>query len=96
MENNNQIQIIESKIFTIRGQQVMLDRDLAELYQVQTRRLNEQVKRNIERFPIDFMFQLTKKRVFGLEVAICDIQFRENGITKVAVCFYRDWMLCCF
>ena len=48
MENNNQIQIIESKIFTIRGQQVMLDRDLAELYQVTTKRLNEQVKRNIQ------------------------------------------------
>ena len=59
MENNNQIQIIESKIFTIRGQQVMLDRDLAELYQVNTKRLNEQVKRNIQKFPSDFMFQLT-------------------------------------
>ena len=47
MENNNQIQIIENKIFTVRGQQVMLDRDLAELYQVTTKRLNEQVKRNI-------------------------------------------------
>jgi hypothetical protein len=60
MENNNQIQIIESKIFTIRGQQVMLDRDLAELYQVTTKRLNEQVKRNIQKFPSDFMFQLTE------------------------------------
>ena len=60
MENNNQIQIIESKIFTIRGQQVMLDRDLAELYQVNTKRLNEQVKRNIQKFPFDFMFQLTE------------------------------------
>ena len=60
MENSNQIQIIESKIFTIRGQQVMLDRDLAELYQVTTKRLNEQVKRNIQKFPSDFMFQLTE------------------------------------
>ena len=54
-------QIIQSKIFTIRNKQVMLDRDLAELYQVETRRLNEQVKRNIERFPKDFMFQLSNE-----------------------------------
>ena len=52
---------VESLIRIIRGQQVMLDRDLAELYGVETRRLNEQVKRNIERFPEDFMFQLTKE-----------------------------------
>ena len=50
---------VESLIRVIRGQQVMLDRDLAELYGVETRRLNEQVKRNLERFPEDFMFQLT-------------------------------------
>ena len=50
---------VESLIRVIRGKQVMLDRDLAELYGVETRRLNEQVKRNIERFPEDFMFQLT-------------------------------------
>ena len=59
MENNNQIQIIESKIFTIRGQQVMLDRDLAELYQVETKVLNQAVKRNLDIFPKDFMFQLS-------------------------------------
>lgn len=52
---------VESLIRVIRGQQVMLDRDLAELYGVETKRLNEQVKRNIERFPEDFMFQLTKE-----------------------------------
>ena len=52
---------VESLIRVIRGQQVMLDRDLAEMYGVETRRLNEQVKRNIERFPEDFMFQLTKE-----------------------------------
>ena len=66
MENNNQIQIIESKIFTIRGQQVMLDRDLAELYQVETKVLNRAVKRNILSFPEDFMFQLTKKETENL------------------------------
>jgi len=52
---------IKSKIHVIRGKQVMFDRNLAELYGVSTKRLNEQVKRNIERFPEDFMFQLTKK-----------------------------------
>jgi hypothetical protein len=51
--------VIINKIYTIRGYKVMLDRDLAELYLVDTKRLNEQVKRNLKRFPDDFMFQLT-------------------------------------
>jgi len=53
------VEMIERKIFLIRGQKVMLDRDLAKLYGVPTRRLNEQVRRNRTRFPADFMFQLT-------------------------------------
>jgi len=60
MENNNQIQIIENKIFTVRGQLVMLDEDLASIYEVKTLRLNEQVKRNPKRFPLRYYFQLTK------------------------------------
>ena len=52
---------IQPMIRIIRGKQVMLDRDLATIYGVETKRLNEQVKRNIERFPDDFMFQLTKE-----------------------------------
>lgn len=52
---------IEEKIYLIRGQKVMLDRDLARLYGVQTRVLKQTVNRNIERFPSDFMFQLDKK-----------------------------------
>jgi hypothetical protein len=55
------IERIERKILVIRNQKVMLDRDLAELYGVSTSRLNEQVSRNIERFPDDFMFQLNKE-----------------------------------
>ena len=55
------VEQIESLILTIRGKQVILDRDLARLYGVETFRLNEQVKRNIERFPEDFMFQLSKE-----------------------------------
>jgi len=54
---------ISSHIFTLRGKQVMLDRDLAELYQVKAIRLREQVKRNSKRFPDDFMFQLTEEEV---------------------------------
>jgi hypothetical protein len=50
---------IENKIFEIRGQKVMLDYDLALIYEVETKRINEQVKRNLERFPVDFMFRLT-------------------------------------
>ena len=55
----NEIQVIQNKIYEIRGQRVMLDFDLATLYCVETRVLNQAVKRNIERFPPDFMFQIT-------------------------------------
>ena len=54
-----QLQLIQSKIYELRGQKVMLDRDLAEMYGVETRSLNQAVKRNIDRFPSDFMFQFT-------------------------------------
>jgi len=59
-------EIIEQKIFLIRSQKVMLSSDLAELYRVSAKRLNEQVKRNIKRFPEDFMFQLTWEEVKSL------------------------------
>lgn len=62
---------IVSKILLIRGKKVMIDKDLAELYDVPTKRLNEQVKRNIKRFPEDFMFQLTRAEKNEV-VAICD------------------------
>ena len=52
---------IQGMIYEIRGQQVMLDFDLAEMYGVETKRLKEQVRRNIERFPAEFMFELTKE-----------------------------------
>ena len=57
---------VERRILLIRGEKVMLDTDLAELYQVQTFRLNEQVKRNRTRFPEDFMFRLTEKEARSL------------------------------
>jgi len=62
---------IQSKIYEIRGKRVMLDFDLASIYEVETRRLKEQVRRNIERFPYDFMFQLTKMEWVEL-IAKCD------------------------
>ncbi len=67
---------IKHKIHFIRGHRVMLDRDLAELYEVHSKRLNEQVKRNIERFPSDFMFQLTE---IELEALRCQIGILELG-----------------
>lgn len=56
----NDIDVIKNRIYEVRGQRVMLDRDLAELYGVETKVLNQAVKRNIERFPEDFMFKLNK------------------------------------
>lgn len=73
-EINNTIEktpIIENRIFSIRGFQVMIDRDLAELYKVEVKRLNEQVKRNIGRFPETFRFQLSDAEKKEL-VANCD------------------------
>ncbi len=87
MKNNNQIQIIENKIFTIRGQQVMLDRDLAELYQVTTKRLNEQVKRNIQKFPSDFMFQLTEDEWKTLRSQFATSKNRRGGRTYIPFVF---------
>ena len=74
----NQLQLIQSKIYEIRGQKVMLDRDLAELYQVTTGNLNKAVKRNMKRFPSDFMFQLTMEK---FEVLKNNLIF-QNGISS--------------
>ena len=80
VENN-----VESLIRVIRGQQVMLDRDLAELYGVETRGLNEQVKRNIERFPEDFMFQLTSNEFDNLKSQIAISSW--GGVRKLPYAF---------
>ena len=76
---------VESLIRVIRGQQVMLDRDLAELYGVETRRLNEQVKRNIERFPEDFMFQLTQNEFDNLKSQFATSSW--GGVRKLPYAF---------
>ncbi|CCZ07529.1 ORF6N domain-containing protein [uncultured Culturomica sp.] len=70
----DQLQTIQSKIYEIRGQWVMLDRDLAEMYGVETRTLNQAVKRNIERFPEDFMFQLTKEECLRSQIVILNAE----------------------
>jgi hypothetical protein len=65
------VEQVQAKILTIRGQRIILDADLADLYGVSTKRLNEQVKRNIKRFPPDFMFQLVEQEKAEV-VANCD------------------------
>ena len=74
-------EVIENKIFMIRGQKVMLSMDLARLYGVPTMRLNEQVKRNIKRFPRDFMFLLTDKEVTILKSQIAISSLRSQFAT---------------
>ena len=69
---------IEDRIFTIRGKQVMLDRDLSQLYQVETKQLNRAVKRNIERFPEDFMFQLTPSECSRCQIGTLNIKQGQN------------------
>ncbi|HAH32212.1 MAG TPA: DNA-binding protein [Elusimicrobia bacterium] len=88
-------EVIESKIFILRGKRVMIDWDLAHLYEVETKRLNEQVKRNLRRFPPDFMFQLAEEEKKEL-VAKCDrfkplkhssampFAFMENGVAMLS------------
>lgn len=76
---------IQSKIYEIRGQRVMLDRDLAELYQVTTSALNQAVKRNNKRFPPDFMFQLTNQEFANLKSQIVTSSW--GGVRKMPYAF---------
>ena len=92
---------IKNEIFTIKGVEVLIDRDLAELYQVPVKRLNEQVKRNIERFPISFRFQLDDSEKNEL-VANCDrfkalkhssvnpYAFTEQGVSMLSAVLHSD------
>lgn len=74
MEIIVQQEVIEGKIYMIRGHKVMLDSDLAELYAVPTKRFNEQVRRNITRFPSDFMFQLSEDEAASLRSQIATLK----------------------
>ncbi len=86
--NNNSLALpptdggIEKHIFTVRGVQVMLDTDIAALFQVEVRRLNEQMKRNLSRFPVDFCFQLSAEEYKGLKSQFA-ISFGPGGKTKL-------------
>jgi hypothetical protein len=78
---------IERRIYLIRKQKVMLDSDLAELYGVPTKRLNEQVRRNLARFPADFMFQLTPKETEALRSQIATSNTGRGGRRYVPLVF---------
>jgi ORF6N domain len=78
-ENSENLIVIEEKIFLIRGQRVMIDSDLAEFYQVATKVLNQAVKRNLHRFPEDFMFQLTEDETQSLRSQIVTSNERRGG-----------------
>ena len=81
---NNLVQI-QNLIYVIRGQRVMLDSDLARLYEVETKRLNEAVKRNIARFPIHYIFQLTKEEFLNLKSQFATSSW--GGIRKMPFVF---------
>ena len=88
----NEISIIQNRILVIRNQQVMIDRDIAELYGVETKRLNEQVKRNIERFPEEFMFQITREELSSVKSQIATspnnmFAGQEGGTRKLPFAF---------
>src|SRR5258708_24221120 len=89
-----QITVIQQRIYEIRDHKVMLDFDLADLYQVETKRLNEQVRRNVERFPDDFMFRLTKVEFENLKSQFATsswggrrklpLAFTEQGVSMLS------------
>lgn len=87
------VEMIEKKIYLIRGHKVMLDRDLAEMYGVETRALNQAVRRNIERFPDDFMFSLTRDEIMNLSQIVISSRikhapnvfvFTEHGVSMLS------------
>ena len=78
---------IKSRIYTVRGVQVILDRDLASLYGVEAKYLNRQVKRNIERFPADFMFQLSKEECLRCQIVTLNEGRGQCAVTKMDAMF---------
>jgi len=78
---------IISKIYLIRGQKVMIDRDIAELYGVETKRLKEAVRRNIERFPEDFMFEMTKEEFKNWRTQFATSKSDVLGLRYTPFCF---------
>jgi len=78
-------EVIENKIYLIRGQKVMLNADLAKLYAVETKYLNRQVRRNIKRFPVDFMFRLTKQEAENLRCQFGTSSQEETTVLRSQV-----------
>ncbi|MBU3927064.1 MAG: ORF6N domain-containing protein [Bacteroidetes bacterium] len=76
-----------SKIYFIRGQKVMIDRDLAELYGVETKRLKEAVRRNVSRFPEDFMFEMTNEEFLNWRTQFATSNADKMGLRYVPFCF---------
>jgi len=93
------VEQIEERIFLIRGQKVMLDRDLASLYGVETRIMNQAVRRNIKRFPDDFMFELTREEIMRISQSVTSSKikyskrvhaFTEQGVAMLSSVLNSD------
>lgn len=84
---NTDIEVIKHRIYEVRGQRVMLDRDLAELYNVETRALNQAVRRNINRFPEDFMFVMTEDEMNAWKSQIVMSNSIRMGMRRPPVVF---------
>ena len=95
MENETQLseELISNKIYFIRNQKVMLDRDLAVLYGVETKRVNEQVKRDVSRFPDDFMFQLTENEFLNLKSQFATSNSEKMGLRYAPMVFTEHGVL---
>lgn len=92
--------VIQRKIYAVRGYRVMLDRDLAALYGVQTRILNQAVKRNIERFPPHFMLSLTRSEIERISQFVTSLKFSksvqaftEQGVAMLSSVLHSDWAI---
>ena len=84
------VEAVRGKIYLIRGQKVLLDEDLAELYEVETKRLNEQVRRNISRFSDDFMFQLNADEYAALRSQFATLKTGRGGHRKYLPCVFTE------
>ena len=100
IDMSEDLMVVQNLIYEIRGQKVMLDADLARLYQVETKVLNQAVRRNIKRFPLDFMFQLDNKDFTNLKSQFVTsswggrrtppLAFTEEGIAMLASVLHSD------
>jgi hypothetical protein len=102
MEKLVPVEVIEQKILVIRSQKVMLDRDLAELYGVETRVLNQAVNRNRKRFPVDFMFPLSREEIRNISQIVTSSKikhsknvfaFTEQGVAMLSSILNSDWAI---